>query len=273
MTVGDDDITEVDDLYALDPDAFVAARNDLVRRLRAAGRRDEATAVAGRRRPTPTVWALNQVARHDPALVTRALAAGADLRRATEAAVAGDATALRDAATAERTAGDALVDAAAPRLGPRGHALRGRLAATLRAAVLDDRVGAELRQGTLELDHDAPGFGLEGLAAVPVRPRPRATDARVPAAAPASPEAEPAGPTAREERKAAAARRREEQEAEREQRRRRAQREAEAHRLEQRAERLARAADDAEAAARHARAEADAAAHAALDARRAADAE
>ncbi|MBA3282524.1 MAG: hypothetical protein H0U29_09865, partial [Acidimicrobiia bacterium] len=52
MTVPDDgEVAGIDDLYGLDPSAFTSARNALVRRLKAAGQRDEADTVAALRRP------------------------------------------------------------------------------------------------------------------------------------------------------------------------------------------------------------------------------
>jgi hypothetical protein len=59
MSSGD----EIDALYALPLDEFTGARNDLARSLRKEGRRDEAEAVSGLRKPTLAAWVVNQLAR------------------------------------------------------------------------------------------------------------------------------------------------------------------------------------------------------------------
>lgn len=223
-----DDVTSADDLYGLDPSEFTAARGALAKRLKADGKGEEAAAVAKLRRPSRMAWALDQVARHDPQRIGDALDAGARLREATDAAVAGDAAALRQAAADDRAASDAAVDAAVAVLGDRGPAGRTQLAATLRAAVLDEAVADQLRRGVLAEDHEAPGFGFGALAA-PGAPAP-------------------------------------ESEAARERRRRQAELTAEAKRLRQLADRLGEEAERAEVRATEVRGEADAAAVAAAQA-------
>ena len=156
-------------LYALEPGAFTAARNDLAKRLRAAGDKAEAALVAKLRRPPPTAWALNSVARQRPGVIDAVLDAGAGLRAATEDALAGDASALRTAQAWERRAVDAAVAAGAEYLSAAGHgagdAPRQRMAGTLRAAMVDEAVAASLRQGVLDDDREAPGFGLDAFTA------------------------------------------------------------------------------------------------------------
>jgi hypothetical protein len=254
VTIDDD----VDRLYELAPEAFVGARNDLVRALRAEKRRDEASAVAALRRPSAAAWALNQVARREPALVDRALEAGAALKAATDAAVAGDASALRTAASEDRAASDAAIDAAIAVLG-RPDA-RQQVAATLRAAVLDDTVAEQLRRGVLTADHDASGFGFGSAAPAPKASRAAAKTAKSEKAATA-PKASTASKLPKADRAAeqAAARAaaREAEERARDERRRRKAHEAELARLQQRVTRLAKAADRADAAAREAREAAD----------------
>jgi hypothetical protein len=165
-------------LYAIVPDQFVAARDALVRRLRTRGDKAEAARVAKLRRPPPTTWALNQVARHTPALIEGLLGAGAVLRSAMEKALRGDASELRQARASERSAVDAIVDDAGRRLDDAGHTptdvMNQRMAATLRAAIVDDSVADLLQRGMLDRDRDAPGFGMDSLAA-PLRLVPTAT--------------------------------------------------------------------------------------------------
>ena len=101
-----------DELFACPPSQFVQARNALVRRLRASGDREAAEEVTRLRRPTPSVWALNQVARQQSALVDALGEAGDRLRAATEDALAGDSSTLRPAQDAARAAVDVVVEAA-----------------------------------------------------------------------------------------------------------------------------------------------------------------
>lgn len=151
---------DADALYGLDPREFTAARNDLVRRLRAEKRRDDATAVAALKRPSPAAWALNQLARRSPEVIEAALDAVDALQAATDAAVAGEPGDLRAATAAERAATNALVDAARGHLGGRTEALRQALVSTVRSAGADPAVEAELRAGTLSSEHDPAGFGF-----------------------------------------------------------------------------------------------------------------
>jgi hypothetical protein len=161
MSLTDD---ELRDLYTARPDAFVRVRNDLARALKKAGRRDDADDIASRRRPSAIAWSINQVAHQSPALVDAWEAAAGALRDAMQRAVAGDADAVRSAQAAERKATDALVSSARGHLGELGSkdgdAPAARIAATVRAAALDDDVARRLREGTLETDEVAAGFGF-----------------------------------------------------------------------------------------------------------------
>lgn len=95
----------LDVLFSTAPDAFVAERNALVKQLRAAKRREEATAVAALRKPPRAVWALNHLAlSDDPHL--------ADLLDAIDAVAAADAAAHREAVAAVRDRIGDTVDAA-----------------------------------------------------------------------------------------------------------------------------------------------------------------
>ena len=284
----------VAELYQVDPDEFVAARNRLAKELKAEGRKSEAAEVATRRRPPPSAWALNQVARERPELVDAVLDAGSALRGAMEDALGGDASGVRQAQAAERRTVDAAVTAATKVLTDAGKAatdaLKLRIAAILRAAVVDGEVADLVRRGVLDADRDAPGFGLDGfsVAAAPAAARraTRPTPKRPPPPAGKVPDADtdPAAEAKAEE----AERRRIAAEAdEAEDRARRLEREAtEAERraaqlaeaseaaaaeAEKAAERASRLGSDAAAAAgraRDARAAAEAADTAARDARR-----
>lgn len=238
---------EVDDLYGVPPEEFVAARNALVKELKAAGQKAEAAVVAKLKRPSPVAWALNQVARADPGLVTEAIEAARALRRASDAAVAGDPDQLRAATAAERVAANAVVKATTAHLGSRAGAAQTAVLSTLRVSGLDDAVAADLRRGLLTTEHAQPGFGFgDGIDDSPVVPRPtkRPNLRAVPDLPPDVDE------TAKAERAAA-------REAERRRKKERAARQRTADRLTKEATRLAKEAAEAEATAVEARSLAD----------------
>ena len=172
---------DASELYGLAPDAFTAARNELVKRLRAAGRREEASGVARLRKPPATAWALNQVARKDPDVLSAVLDAGGRLRSAMDAALGGNASDVRAARAAERAAVVVAVAAAGRHLDSAGHAAtdaaRRRIEATLRAAMVDDSVAERLNRGVLDSDQEASGFGFEGSAPMVVEEVAPAADA------------------------------------------------------------------------------------------------
>jgi hypothetical protein len=153
-----------DELFGLPPEAFVAARDELARRLRREGDAEAARRVKALRRPPLSAWAVNQLARGRAQALEGLLAAGERLRGAQQAALAGgDAAELRAAARAEREAVAGLVTAALDRLREAGHpvaeATRDRVAATLHAAAASPEAAALVRQGRLTTDLDPAGFG------------------------------------------------------------------------------------------------------------------
>jgi hypothetical protein len=156
-------------LYQLPLDRFVATRDQLVRRLRAAGDRDTARQVAGLRRPPVSAWAANQLAAAAPNALAELLEAGAALRHAQRDALAGQPGAARQLRTARaqlRGAITRLSSRAETLLVRAGHAASdttlARLAATLQAAATGDAATrATLAQGRLPGDLDPAGFGLD----------------------------------------------------------------------------------------------------------------
>lgn len=141
-------IREAADLYGLPLEHFTAARDDLVRRLREEGRRDDASRVSRVRKPTTDAWALNQVARRHPKLVEALMNAHRQLREAD----GGDA--LRAASEKRRHVVDEILDAAAGVLRESEHSSGGtvqdRIIRTLLAAASDEATEAALSEGTLE---------------------------------------------------------------------------------------------------------------------------
>jgi hypothetical protein len=195
-------------LYQLPLEKFVATRDQLARRLRAAGDRATAGRVAGLRRPPVSAWAANQLVHAAPNGVAELLEVGAALRQAQQDALAsqpGAARQLRTASTHLRAAITRLSARAETLLVRAGHAASdatlARLAATLQAAATgDEATRAALAQGRLPGDLDPAGFGLD-LALAPAEP----TDPAHPA--PAAPVAPVEQADARREQARAAARR------------------------------------------------------------------
>jgi len=167
---------DVDELYGLALDAFVPERGALAKALRRDGRRDEASEVAGLRKPSLAAWVVNQLVRTQRKAIKELFAAGDALRAAQEDLLAGkaDGRALRTANERERTAVDALADAARGLLGGDGHApseaVIERVADTLHAAALDEQAGEQVRDGRLEreLRHAGLGLGEDVFAVAPV---------------------------------------------------------------------------------------------------------
>ena len=152
-----------DELFGLPPEEFVAARDELARRLRREGEAEAAKRLKALRRPPLSAWAVNQLAR-GPQGLGELLAAGERLRAAHQAALAGEGAAeLRAAARAEREAVAALVLAALELLREAGHpttdATRDRVAATLHAAAASPEAAELVGGGRLTADLDPSGFG------------------------------------------------------------------------------------------------------------------
>ncbi len=151
-----DDLREA--LYAAPPRAFVAERRRVADALKAAARSDEARVVAKMRRPTASVWAVNQLARRAPDAIAELLAVGASLRAGERELVRGgraegfmaEARAARHQVAALARRAEVLLAEA----GQKATATLGRkIAQTLHAAsIADDDTRARLRAGRLEAD-------------------------------------------------------------------------------------------------------------------------
>jgi uncharacterized protein YhaN len=259
-----------DALYELPPTEFVAARGALAKQLRADGDKAQAAVVAKLRRPTPGAYALNRVARSEPALVDAALAAGAALVEASDAALGGDASELRQATAVDREAVRALAGAAARHIGRRASDIEQQVTATVRAAVANDDLAAVVRAGRLEAEPDAadasmglaPAFAAGSAGSPPARPTPKkANDELAPSRDARAAKVDAA---VRAEAKRIAA---EEAAARQEQRRREAEHRRRVAQLESKVRRLEGKATEAERVAADARADADAAAAELEDAR------
>jgi hypothetical protein len=141
------------------PDRFVEARNELVRSLRAEGKAEEARRVAALRRPSPALFIVNQLAARDPEAVDALVDASARVQRAQVDGKPRDD--LRDAMRAQRDALHRLLAVAeriAQEVGTTATMdLRRRVQDTVQTAATADP--AALREGTLEEELSAAGFG------------------------------------------------------------------------------------------------------------------
>jgi hypothetical protein len=246
-------------LYGLPLEEFTRERDAAARELRKAKDREAADKVGKLPKPSQAAWAANALVRERRDLVDTLLDAVDDLRGAQQEAVAGKgASALRDAAAAEREAVDALVSAAKD-LEPGGRkpsaATLERLRTTLQAVATDDEVRDALDRGRVVADAEGVGaWGLVPGGDVPATPPPRRT----------KPRAKPKSDDEAAERRAAEERLREERERRqqletdlREARAERRSRERELERAEKAADRAATRLEAALTAAEEAREQAD----------------
>jgi hypothetical protein len=182
---------ELDRLYGLPLTEFTAARNDLARRLRAAGQHDGAAEVAALAKPSVSASAVNQLARRRPREVEELARLGGELVDAQLAAASGDdGDRFEQARARHGRAATALATAAADLLAESGgrapsDAVRRRISDTLRALSLDPERHDELVHGHVSADAEPTGFALAarlGVAAAPGRRAGRAEPKRARAA-------------------------------------------------------------------------------------------
>jgi hypothetical protein len=172
---------EVDALFDLPADAFVAARDALAKARRAAGDRPAAAAIKQLRRPTLSAWALNQLARRHGDDVRTLVDQGAALAAAQEQALAGADVDLRAAGRARTETLRRLARAAEAELAGQGSpAHRDEVVATLTAASVDPASADLLLDGRLSEPLETPaGFGGPFAASsVPEPPSPAGTSKR-----------------------------------------------------------------------------------------------
>jgi hypothetical protein len=155
----------VRELYVLPPADFVNARNELVRRARAAGSREVAERLQQLRRPTRSAWLVNLLA-SDSAAMQRLSALGRELRDAQTGLVR---TELRNLAEQRRQLIADLMDRAKAHAAAAGLRLTptvlSEVEATLQAALVDLAGALTVRNGRLVRPLSYSGFG----------PRPRST--------------------------------------------------------------------------------------------------
>jgi hypothetical protein len=156
----------VDALYGLPLDEFTPRRDELVKELRSAGKRDEAAWVKALRKPSAAAWLVNQLARSQTKDAKRMLEEADALRTAQERALAGNAgrDELSGAAAAHADAMRALMEKAPGLLDRQGsspsEATLERAAETLHAIPLNDEARAGFAAGRLTREHRAAGLGF-----------------------------------------------------------------------------------------------------------------
>jgi hypothetical protein len=159
-------------LFEVPLEEFTAARNALVKELRGAGLADEATRVAGLRKPSKALWMVNQLARRAPEQVQALIDATRRVRDAQQKGLAGDE--VREAMREQRAALSALSAAAEARRDP---ALERRIHDTLQAGAMS--APEALREGRLEQELGPAGFeallaaGVLAPERAPPRPAPK----------------------------------------------------------------------------------------------------
>ncbi len=178
---------ELDRLYGLPAGEFVAARNELAKRLRKAGDRDAAEKTKKLAKPSVTAWAVNQLAFRAGSELEGLRAAGEKVRAAHLAGLKEQqaaASARRDAISTLRVIAEVALQEAG--VSPnRGH--RQRISQTLEVLSSQGSEADQPRAGRLATDLEPAGFdalsGLAGLLAASQKARPPAPPKPEPAAA------------------------------------------------------------------------------------------
>lgn len=134
---------DIDDLYGVPPDAFLARRKELVAAAKKRGDADGAKLIGTARRPTAAAWVVNLLVRRDPTARPR-LSELSEALRAAHSSM--DGPRIRELTTVQRKLIDGLVRTA---IDAAGHAdataaLRNDVTDTLQAAIADPDVAARL---------------------------------------------------------------------------------------------------------------------------------
>ncbi|MFN2593791.1 MAG: hypothetical protein ABR579_02740 [Actinomycetota bacterium] len=150
------DITnQIFELYGVPLDRFTATRNELVKQLSAEGHKDEATSVKTLKKPSVSVWTINQLARTHDDLMSEVLAARADLRSARSGSE------MRAAVDRRKRAVSALVTVSRDVLEEAGHAATAQTLDSISRALLaasDEETEERMRLGVLDGEPEAAAF-------------------------------------------------------------------------------------------------------------------
>ncbi|MDX6285795.1 MAG: hypothetical protein QOG53_1280 [Frankiales bacterium] len=157
----------IDELYALPPDDFTAARDEQAALARVSGDATSAAALRKLRRPSRSAWLVNQLVRHRGDAVDQLLDLGSALRDA-QKSLAGDD--LRRLSAQRSAVVSALARDArqlAEELGqPVNDAIAREVETTLDAALADPAAAEQVRSGrlTTSLQHSGFGTGADEIA-------------------------------------------------------------------------------------------------------------
>ena len=147
MTTTDDLLEIADDLYALTPAEFTAARDARAKELKGT---DLAAAVKALKKPGIAAWVVNLLVRRESGQVDQLLNVGAALREAQAAMSAGE---LRTLTKQRRQVTAAVTQQARHHVAEAGHkvsqAVADQVEATLTAAMVDAECGRAVRSGLL----------------------------------------------------------------------------------------------------------------------------
>jgi hypothetical protein len=148
------------DLYAVEPDDFMALRAELSDAAKADGQAAVAKQIAALRKPTRAAWTLNRLSRAHPEAAERLAELAAELQSG------GDGPRLRELTQARSRLIDELTRQALHAAGVSSPpaALREDVISTLGAALADPDVAAALAEGTLVRAVQWAGFGMVPLA-------------------------------------------------------------------------------------------------------------
>jgi hypothetical protein len=153
------DITRaIDELYGLPPKAFSSARNEKAAALKAAGHAAEAQAVRRLAKPSPFLWATNQLAR----LHAERVAHFVDLVRRVRQSQLRDPRTAAEGMQTIRAELHTLTGRAIEVLTRAGYRVpasgAARISNTVLGAAVDDGLVDDLRHGRLAAELAAPGF-------------------------------------------------------------------------------------------------------------------
>ena len=163
---------ELDALFAAPLAEFTKRRNELERKLHAAGQTELAASVRARPKPTLPAWIVNQLARRDPAAM-RALTEAAE--QVAAAQTGGETSGpVADAAAAHREAVRMVTASVSKLEAPRlSQDVRQRVSSALRNTSLDPASRDELLRGRLTAEQEATGFDALASLAPASRRAPR----------------------------------------------------------------------------------------------------
>jgi hypothetical protein len=152
---------DIDRLYGVPPEEFMALRKQLVAVAKQRGDADAAKLIGAARRPTAAAWVINLLVRHDATARPR-LSELSEALRAAHSAM--DGSRIRELTSTQRKLIDALVRAglAAAGYADATAAMRNDVTDTLQAAIADPEVAARL--GRLTKAERWSGFGDFGSA-------------------------------------------------------------------------------------------------------------